>query len=83
MHRPLRDHIQSWVSCGIQYLVMLHGDICARLGSGDICARRFLSGTSMNAVLSIRESIAEIRHISQVPRTLIYLAFVAAFALYQ
>ena len=74
MHRPLRDHIQSWVSCGIQYLVMLHGDICAR---------RFLSGTSMNAVLSIQESIAEIRHISQVPRTLIYLAFVAAFVLYQ
>ena len=37
----------------------------------------------MNAVLSIQESIAEIRHISQVPRTLIYLAFVAAFVLYQ
>ena len=37
----------------------------------------------MNAVLSIQESIAEVRHISQVPRTLIYLAFVAAFVLYQ
>ena len=37
----------------------------------------------MNAVLSIQETIAEIRHISQVPRTLIYLAFVAAFVLYQ
>ena len=37
----------------------------------------------MNAVLSIQESIAEIRRSSQVPRTLIYLAFVAAFVLYQ
>ena len=35
----------------------------------------------MNAVLSIQESIAEVRHISRVPRTLIYLAFVAAFVL--
>ena len=35
MHRPLRDHIQSWVSCGIQYLVMLHVQVIYALG--DFC----------------------------------------------
>ena len=74
MYRSLRDHIQSWVSCGIQYLVMFHVQVIYALG--DFCQE-------LPWMRFFLESIAEIRHISQVPRTLIYLAFVAAFVLYQ